>query len=167
MKGNTALDVGQAPTLNRGRAVFIAFAVLTLLIVSALVSISLHEQKSTKNNLANLISFTCRPSSSNQTFTINVGVNLTDNMNQDEAIVVAFKVYERSISMPVNPTASFSLTAHECADGIWLVEFNMAYTISSYCAQRRHVFTRILREIFVATINPFLRTVVYMHVCPW
>jgi len=158
MKSNGALNVRQAPTWNKGKAVFIAFALLTLLIISALVDISLHQQTPATKNL---VSFTCHTSPGNQTFTIDVDVNLTDNMDQDEAIRVAVKVYAKSIPLYANPPASFSTTTLEGADGIWLVEFDTAYTFSSYCAQNIHVMTRILRERFVAIINPFAHTVMY------
>jgi len=161
VKGNNALNVEQASTWDRGKAAYIAFTLLTLLIIAVLVDISLYQQKSEIKNLANLVSFACRPFSSNQTFTIDVAVNLTDNMDQDEAIMVAFEVYERIIRFYASIPASFSTTAYVSADGSWLVKFDMAYPISSYCAQRLHLRTRVIRERFVANINPFVRTVEY------
>jgi len=161
VKGNDDIKDGRALPSNRRRGFFIAFALLALLFIFVIVDTYLYQQNQPTNNPADLVSFVCRSSSSNQTFTIDVDVNLTDNMNQDEAIRVALEAYVRSVSLHVNPSASFSATTLECVNGIWLVEFDMAYPISSYCAQRLHVMTRVKREKFLALINPFVHTVEY------
>jgi len=161
VKGNDDIKARLPLPSNRRRGFLIAFALLALLFISVIVDNYLYQQNQRANNPADLVSFVCRSSSSNQTFTIDADVNLTDNMDQDEAILVALKVFVRSVPLQVNPSASFSATTLECTDGIWLVEFDMAYPISSYCAQGLHVRTWIKREKFVAAINPFVHTVVY------
>jgi len=162
VKGDNALNVGQAQARYRGKTGFVAFALLiTLLIVSVLVGISLHRQEPPTDNLANLVSFTCRPSLGNQTFTVDVAVNLTDNMDQDEAIRVAIKVYEGYTGSNARLPASYSWAVYMSEDGTWIVEFDNTYTITkSYCAPRGPR-TRLLHVIFEVTINPFARTVVY------
>jgi len=161
VKGSNTSNLEQAQAWYRGKTGFIVFALLALLIVSVLVDISLYQQKPPTDNLANRVSFTCRPSLGNQTFTVDVEVNLTDNMDQDEAIRVAIKVYERYTGSNARLPASYSWAVYMREDGTWTVEFDTTYTITkSYCAPRGPR-TRLLHVIFEVTINPFARTVVY------
>jgi len=170
VKGDNALNIRQALARYRSKTGFIAFALLTtLLTVSVLVGVSLYSQKPPTNNLANPVSFTCYPSSSNQTFTIEIEANLTDGMDQDEALRVATRVFERNIHSHQRSPTSCSSTAFVRTDGIWIVEFDTVYTSTSYCTSYRdayycacrHLGTRFIHEYFEVIINPFVQTVVY------
>lgn len=161
MKGDEYLKADLTLASNKRKGFFIAFALLALLLIFILVDSSLYQQNQTSDNPANLVSFLCHSSSSNQTFTINVDVDLTDNMDQDEAIKVAFKVLEQSRGLRATSSASayFSWAAHMNDDGTWVVKFYLFSSVTkSYCARR---MTYIYSEKFVVVINPSSRTVVY------
>lgn len=160
VRGNRALNVGQARAWYRRKTKFIAFGLLsTIVALSVLVSIPLYHQKPTTNSLASLVNFTCS-SSSNQTFIVDVEVNLTDGMNQDEAISVVAKAYEGARGYSVRLATRSISGAYIGENGFWTVEFHITYT------RRKYYFgscfgISVLHEHFYATVNPIHHTVLY------
>jgi len=161
LKGNDAEKDGHARAWYRRKIGFIVFALLiTLLLGSVFVGISLYHQNLPPNNLA---SFTCRLSSSNQTFTIDVEVDLIDGMDKDEAIKTATKVFDKisQISTQSSPT-TFSSTAYVHEDGSWTVEFDVVYMdTSNFIPGHSGLNTRVSHVKLEMVINPFDQTVVY------
>lgn len=108
--------------------------------------------------------FTCHLSSGDQTFTIDVDVNPTDGMDQDEAIRVNTKVFEKvSPSDKLGTPQSFKIRVCANEDGVWTVEFDVAYEkiriLKSDAVTRTHLIILAMR-IKVA-INPLDQTVIY------
>jgi len=148
---------------HRGKILFIASGVLTvLLIVSILAFLSLQSQKPQTNT--NVI-FTYCSSLSGETFTITTDINLTDGMDQGEAIKVATKVFEKVF----DPGAHYQLESlqinsalHE--SGIWAVRFDWSYVSRdlpsiTHAGEYQHLDTKLLRGSFVMMINSFDQTV--------
>ncbi len=75
----------------RGRSGLIVFT-LCFVFIFLFVGVSLNNQASLKNNLEN---FDCHFSSNSQTFSIDVEVELSDGMDQDEAVSVAINALNK------------------------------------------------------------------------
>jgi hypothetical protein len=156
----------EAKAWYQGKTVFIAFALLTTLtVVSVLVDIFLYRHTPSVNNQANFVVFTCYIFPSNQTFTLDVEVNLGDGIDQDEAIRVATKAHAYVVNMSQKARSnifprlvSSSSTAYVHENGIWRVKLEMAYTRDYYC--NRAWFSSMRLEEFEATIDPTVHTVV-------
>jgi hypothetical protein len=111
----------------------------------------------------NLVCFVCNPSSSNQAFLVNANINLTDGMNQNEAMEVASKVLFGISQQTAGP--SLQLLSVNCShdeEGIWTAEFTLGAPV--YDASRTYggseATPHALRTCVMA-INPFDRTVKY------
>ena len=142
---------------SRRKIGLVVAVILLFLVISALVSISLFRQlsqpndssadnsSSANNSLTNTpVIFTVRSNSSGQTFTIIVQINLTDGMDQDEAVIVATKVFNATM------TAQYAVRSVSVDDQfVWTVEFRWGYQGEP------------LGHWFRAVINPIDRTVVY------
>lgn len=163
MKDNDDENVEQTPPWYKRKTGFIALSLLAILvIVSILVGVSLYHQKPPTDGATNLVSFTCCLTSSNKTFTVAAEVNLTDGMDQDEAIKVATKVFEKEAHSISEAPISFSQTASVSENGVWMISLYRVYTSTGYFEPGHSgLNTRIVRERFEATINPFDCTVVY------
>jgi len=175
LKTNTAENNRQTQVRYRVKIGFIASVTLMTAFLSALVSNSLLHQKPPINNLA---SFTCGLASSNQTFTIDVEVDLKDGMDQNEAIRVAAKAFNKATeSCPPFELArcsdalmlGFDLDACTLEGGIWTVRLHLVHINLDYeglartqdLTRRRATGTRLLHEYFELVINPFDQTIVY------
>lgn len=133
----------------RGKIGFsLAVSLITVIFLSIIVGVSSPRQKTltegTTNNSLRTVNFTCSCYFLNNTFTVAVEVNLTDGMNQDEAIKVANKVFEVTIGQAGQPHQFRSASVDE--DGIWTIELTWNFG-----------------HWFEAVINPFNKTVVYNH----
>jgi regulatory protein YycI of two-component signal transduction system YycFG len=142
---------------SKRKIIFVVAVILVFLVVSALAGISLHQQlpqpndSSTNNQpLANdslpitPVLFTVHLNSSGQVFTTAVKINLTDGMDQDEAVEVATDVFNATIN------AQYSVKSVSMdKDSVWTVEFRWGYQGEP------------LGHWFKAVINPIDRTVVY------
>lgn len=139
----------------RGKTGLIAFA-LCIAFVLVLVGISLSNQASPKNNLA---SFDCRFSSS--TFSIEVKVELSDGMDQDEATSVAVSALKEVLVVNSKERiGSFGSSADLDSDGLWAVKLKLTHTITSW--QPGHwgsIPTAVTSRSFEAIIDPINRTV--------
>ena len=135
-------NVGKMHPWYRGKKGFILFTVaITLLTFPIVIGVSSYFQKPETNKPT---SFTCRYNSSNQTFAVSAEIDLTDGMNQDEAVKVATEVFKASVG------AQYQLrTASANEQGMWTVEFDWGYPGES------------LGHWFEAIINPFDRTAAY------
>lgn len=135
-------DVGKMQPWYKNKKGFIlltvAIALLTFFIVTGVI---FHFQKPETNKPT---SFTCRYDSSNETFAVAVEIDLTDGMNQDEAVKVATEVFKVSVGGQYELR---TVTADE--QGLWTVEFGWGYPGES------------LGHWFEGVINPFDRTVTY------
>lgn len=165
MRGGNVHESRHVLTWLRGSAFFITFGLLSLFIVVALLEISLQQQNALTNNSVSIVNFVVRKVTGNQTFTVGVGVNLSDGMDEDEAVKVATKVYERSNMYErqlgqLPPDYITLSTTHMSEDGTWKVEFHMVSLTAFYCS-RNFMYSRIQREYFWAVINPSNNAVEY------
>lgn len=143
--------------LSKGKTGFVAVVVfIVVIIVSFFVFVYASHQGSPMNDsgennppandsLTNTpIIFTVRSNSSSQIFTIAVQINLTDGMDQDEAVIVATKVFN------VTVTAQYAVKSVSVDDQfVWTVGFHWGYQGEP------------LGHWFRAAINPIDRTIVY------
>jgi hypothetical protein len=142
---------------SRRKIVLVVAAILVFLVVSAFVGTSLHQQlsrpsdSSTNNQppandsltIAPVL-FTAHLNSSSQTFTTAVQINLTDGLNQDEAIEIATAVFNTIVN------AQYAVkSASVDENSVWTVEFRWGYQ------------SEPLGHWFKAVINPIDRTAVY------
>lgn len=134
---------------------------LGLIFASVIVGVSFYRLPSRTDELARIVSFTCSRYMGNGTFAVDVVANLSDGMDQDEALRVAARVLERVVERGTytRPPEAYSLSAYVHDAGIWTVELDVAYTNAYYC--RRFLFARIIHERFAVHINPIERTAVY------
>lgn len=150
----------------RSKIVFVAFVtVFALLAALMYVGITSLIQEPLVNNL---VCFTCRPSTGNQTFAVMVEVNVTDGMDQDEAIKVANKVFGKGFELDPNyDLRSVSIERMSDEHGIWLVDFYVVYTTTQQTSgggRREHAWEgRTLHGYFKVVINPFDQTAVYSN----
>lgn len=160
MKSRDAERSDQAQAWYRRKTGFIVILLLTSLLIGSALGVLLYGSKPQKNNLT---SFTCLFSSSSQTFTIAVEVNLTDGMDQDEAIKAAkevfFKVAEMSQKKDVIIVDSL---ARMREDGTWMVEIDYKEMIITEPVHQTHIprFSPV-PGYFEALINPFNQTIKY------
>lgn len=112
-----------------------------------LAGIHVLSQKPSGNNASDdLAAFSCHPSWDAEAFTIVVNVDLTDGMNQDEAILVANTLFDKALAQ----TVLHQFKSAEVDDlGVWKVELTWGYS------------TEDLGHWFEAGIDPFNQTIVY------
>jgi len=105
----------------RGSKRLIAFSLCTAF-VFVFVGVSLVNQASPKINLT---SFNCCLFSGNQTFSINVEVELSNGMDQNEAINVATNALNKILVINLNEQIeSFGSSANLDPGGVWTVRLN-------------------------------------------
>jgi len=111
----------------------------------------------------NLISFVCSTSSSNQAFTVNANINLTNGMDQDEAIEVASKVLLEISQQSVGKSLQLlSTNSTHDEKGIWTIAFT--YGAPAHDANRTYGGSEAIPRIektLTLTVNPFDQTVKY------
>jgi len=146
----------------RGRTGLIALT-LCVAFILVFVGISLINQASLKNNLE---SFDCRHSSSSQAFSIEVEVELSDGMDQDEAVSTAVSAMEKVLfANPEMQIGIFGMSADLDRDGLWLVKLKLAQTITTWYPGHWGVMgSMVIWNFFEAIIDPINRTVVYSFV---
>jgi len=138
----------------------VSAAVIVLLVVLAFAGIFLFWKSFAEGNL---VSFVCSPSSNGQAFVVNARINLTDGMNQNEAMEVASKVLP-AISLQ-GPGGLLQLLSADSAcdeEGIWTVKFTFGSPPPD--ASRTYSGSEAMRHVLrtvVVTINPFRQTVKY------
>ncbi len=141
----------------RGRAGLIAFT-LCIAIIFVFVGVYLVNQASPKNNLE---SFSCHFSSSNQTFSVEVEVELSDGMDQDEAISVAASALKEVLV--VNSKEQYDpIKASADLDpyGVWTVKVKCTHSITTWSPGHwGSMGTANTMESFVAVIDPINLTI--------
>jgi len=157
LENNSRQDGEQKRIWQRKRSL-ISASVIILLVVVAFAGISyfwFHPA------IGDLVSFTCRPSSDNQTIIIYAKVNLTDGMDQEEAMEVANKVFLEAYKQPTERWVLQSFYADPTYDkkGEWIVSFACVYT--SPFAHHGGEGSAVLRRSFTVTINPANQTATY------
>jgi hypothetical protein len=87
-------EIGQKKNVwYRSRSRLAASAiVLTLMVICVVVGFSFYNQSATGGEPT---SFSCHSALGGETFTLAVGINITDGMDQAEAVAVASQVYSR------------------------------------------------------------------------
>jgi hypothetical protein len=157
LENNNSQGSVQKPIWQRKRTRFLVFAAaIALLIVLAFEGISLFWPHPAGGNL---VSFVCSPSSSNQAFIVNAKINLTDGMDQDEAMEVANKVL-LGISQQT-PQLLYTKSNHD-EKGMWTVEFIYIYTMPyGKNLYNDGMGSSIARKSLTVTIDPFDQTVKY------
>lgn len=150
------------PWYRRKKSLLVIGAILAFSTVSIAVAVSLKLQEQT---LANAVRFACGTSSSNPAFNVTAGIDLSDGMNRQEALIVADTVYARvSGTRRQNVPSSLEFDATANDNGVWTVKFQAVYTITSYFEPGHSgEGTRVVRENFAAIINPFDLTVTYSY----
>jgi len=150
------------PWYRRKKGLLVIVAILALSTVSIAMAVSLKLQEQTS---ANAVRFTCGTSSGNLAFNVTASVDLSDGMNQQEALVVADTVYAKvSGTRRQNVPSSLESDATANDNGVWTVKFQAVYTITSYFEPGHSgEGTRVVRENFAAVINPFDLTVTYSY----
>lgn len=158
---NKAETSERAKAWYRGKTGFtVIMLFISVIIASALVGVYLYGHRPQTNNLT---CFTCFFASSDQTFTIDLDVNLTDGMDQNEAIKVAtevfFKVAEMTYKRDVSITESL---AHVREEGTWTVGIDYVEFVVTEPVHQTHLarFSPI-PGYFEAVINPFDHTIAY------
>lgn len=132
---------------------------LCVALVLVFVSVSFSNQALPKSNL---VSFDCHISSSGQTFSIEVEVELSDGMDQEEATSVAIIAFKEKVVGEFSPEEhllSLGSNAILGSDGLWTVK--LKYTHMRYGLPPTHDKPTIVetQESFEAIINPINRTV--------
>ncbi len=148
MRDNNVVKSSRKGAWFRGTAgFFLSVALITSVVFLTLVGIQVLSQKPYENNASNdLIAFSCHPSWDGEAITIVVNINLTDGMNQDEAVLVANTLFDKALGQVV----LHQLKSAEVDElGIWKVELTWGYS------------TEDLGHWFEAGIDPFNRTIVY------
>jgi len=161
-EGDFALSNWQAWISSKAKTRRVMLPLLGLIFASVIVGVSFYRQPSRTDELARIVSFTCSRYMGNGTFAVDVVANLSDGMDQDEALRVAAKILERVVlkqEMYTRPPEAYSLSAYVHDAGIWTVELDVSYANAYYC--RRFLFARIVHERFEVHINPIERTAVY------
>ena len=159
--GNYDLNVVEVKTQYKVKRARIGFVLLALLSVSVLIGVSVYTQVQT-NNVASLVSFTCRPLSGNLTFVVSVAVDLKDGLDEMEAVRVASEVYNVYDKSHISHTARLRyFTSRTCMQetGIWTVEFNAVYSRDYYCS--RFLYTANSYERFSVKIDLNELAVIY------
>jgi len=154
-------DAEKVSRLNTGGKIGFTGSVLLIgiLIVTVLVGIMLYLHKPQTNSLA---SFTCL-SSRDERFTIALEVNLTDGMNQDEAIRVATEVFKKVSKMNAKEAPSiFRSGAFMREDETWTVWFEYVEEIFTVPVhQTPFKYSQLIFGHFEVAINPFDHTIMY------
>jgi hypothetical protein len=114
-----------------------------------LIGIHILSQKPSDNNDSDdLVAFSCHLSGHQEAFTMAVDVDLTDGMDQDEAVFVASTLFDNALGQAV-------LHQFKSAEvdelGTWKVELAWGYA------------TEGLGHWFEAEIDSLNRTIVYNH----
>ena len=160
---NSRGDVQKPIWKRRGIRYLVSSAAIALLIFLAFEGISLFWPHPAAGNL---VSFVCSPSSSDQAFIVSARINLSDGMDQDEAMEVANKVFLGISQQPIDRSIGQSApqllnTRIKCDEkGIWTVEF--IFVIPLREANRAYGGSEAIPRVhktYAITINPFDQTV--------
>lgn len=154
--GNSRIENnGHAEAWFRSKKGLIILAILIVCIFVVLLSVL-----NPKNNLTY---FTCSPLGFAQVFTVSANVNLTDGMDQHEAIEVATEVFDRAV--PVDKKAGVQSldvkTYKQDENGTWTVEISYIYSVTTTVIQHFPHYTIFHSETLKTIINPFSKTVDY------
>lgn len=161
---NNAENRGQPQAWYRGKKVLIALTVIAAMLAISVYYIGafLQPQKTQANAITR---FSGRASSSNETFTLDVEVDLVNGMDRLEALEVAKAAFSRVSQIdPERKLVSFESRTFVQEDGVWVVEMNLIYRTDEVFRDSRlgDVETKFDHERFDVVIDPFNRTVV----CP-
>jgi hypothetical protein len=158
LENNSRQDSEQKPIWQRKKSLITSASVMILLAVVAFASISYFWPHQA---MGDLVSFTCRPSSDNETIIIYARVNLTDGMDQEEAMEVANKVFLEAFNQPTERWVlqSFYVNSVHDEKGEWTVSFACVYT--SPFAHHGGEGAAVLRRSFTVAINPVNQTATY------
>jgi len=139
-------------------ALIIVGVLIGLFVVSVYFASSLRPESPAEG----LICFTCRSFSGNQTFTVYVRVNVTDGMDEGEAVGVATKVVGEMLRTDIKAElGSLSAKATQNDEGIWTVDFDLVYYVTRTPGKDHAWEGAILRRSFTVSVNPFNQTAVY------
>ena len=151
----------------RGKAGFVLSTIsLSVIVISIIAAITLYGQKPHEIVLT---SFMCLPESTNQTFTITAEVNLTDGMDETEAITLASRVFD--FATHINETdyvvqSSSARGTHyinQTAE-TWKVTMERIYTTTLSQLGLQYEYKDIMLQIHCtlqATIDPTNKTIQY------
>lgn len=155
MADNGAQRSEQRRIWYKSRIGFVVFTVLiALIIMSVFAGASLYSQQNQAND--NLVCFVCQSSRSNQSFTITADVNLTDNMDQNEAIKIAAKLFAKIIEplLARGYKLEYLNTHVSLEDEIWTVKLDYAYTTPPrYVGDSNHATHAPVTMTFHKTLN--------------
>lgn len=157
MIGNGLSNRERVAAWCRSKKVIIA-VVLCIAFIFVFVGIFLSNQASPKSNFE---SFNCLSSSSGQAFSIDVEVELSDGMDQNEAVNVATCAL-KSIRA-VDPEARevyFGSSANLGLDGLWTVKLEWTNVLHTFPPGHWSPTFLVISESFEALIDPANRTVV-------
>lgn len=151
-------------TWPRRRSCFLILAVLTALFsVTGVVVFSLYMQTTSESKSA---SFACNPPSSNETLMIVVDINLTDGMNKDEALAVAYQAYYNAFG----EQGQLELrSARQDENGTWTIEYCCLVDLCRpgcdtnrlYYGSNNRAGHTIQARFYSFIINPLEQTVTY------
>jgi len=143
----------------KGKTGLIVFS-LCIAFICVFVGISLSNQASPKNNLE---SFNCRFSSGNMTFSIEVEVDLSDGMDQGEAVNVATCALNRILVVNSEERiGSIESSADLDPNGLWTVKVRCTHSITTWMPGHwGTIGTATSLKSFEAIIDPINRTVEY------
>jgi hypothetical protein len=149
---------------SRRRSRFLILTVLIALFsVTGIAVFSLSTQTASRSEM---VSFSCHPPSCSETFTIAVDINLTDGMNRDEALAVAYQAYYNAFEERGQLEIRL---AQQDENGTWTIEYCCLVDLSRpgcdtnrlyYGSNNRagHTITAIFYRF---VIDPLEQTVTY------
>ena len=136
---------------------------LCIAFILVFVGVFLNNRASPRSNLT---SFDCRSSSGNQAFSISVEVELSNGMDQNEAVNVATSALNKMLVVNSEERiGSFGSSADLGRDGVWTVRLKWTRITESYFAGVHPGSTvpqtQMTSGSFEAIIDPINRTVIY------
>lgn len=161
MENNDDGSSGQKPLWQQKKIRILvsatAIALIALLVFEGISLFLFHQAE------GNFVSFVCNRSFSSQVFIVNANINLTDGMDQEEAMEVASKVVLEISQQSSEQSLRFLFTnSTNDGKGIWTIEY--ANEVHVFDAGRTYGGSEAIphtQKTLTMTINPFDQTVKY------
>lgn len=143
----------------RRRAFFVAVLLTASIAILAAIGFILLGQTPAEN----LVTFTCTASDDRTVFSVAVDVNIADGLDENEAVTITQKVFER---MPRPDNYRFQSSVVECNKdeyGVWNVKPTLTFTRYNQPWPHTVVLLERLVISYDMVINPFDQTVKYIR----
>lgn len=144
----------------RRRAFLVAVLLIASIAIFTAIGFILLSQRSQAENL---VTFTCTASDDRTVFSVAVDVNIADGLDENEAVTITQKVFER---MPRPDNYRFQSSVVECnkdEDGVWNVKPTLTFTRYNQPWPHTVVLLERLVISYDMVINPFDQTVKYIR----